>query len=622
MTPPGGGREGPVGEVFLGRYEVEREVGQGGMAVVYRGTDHVLGRPVAIKVLHGHLLQKEEARARFAREARVIARLKHPGIVEVYDYSGAESDRSFLVAEFVDGDSLAEVSARTGAMPPEIAALVAASVGDALAHAHERGVVHRDVKPENLMVRRDGVLKLMDFGIAHVLDMEHLTMTGAILGSPAHMSPEQVDGRALDARTDVFSLGTLLYLLATGRYPFQAETPSAMLRAIVEVRYPDPRQVRAGFPDDLCAVLSRMMARDPADRYPTAREAVDALLGVTSALGFGPPSAELPRYFADPVAVGVEVSGRVAEARLKRAREHLAKRRPALAMREADAVLALRPDDPDARRVLDRARSSVRRRRVSRGFLALLGACGLLCGAVVLVVSAWPRDEVSMPTPPDVAPAPVAATPGPAAAPEAAAPSLSPSLPAPAATAPRTAPAPSSPHPGAAADREASARASAPAVNGTGAKGARGPVLVPLSIQAHPPAVRIEVDGRVVGEGRVDGLALTPGTHVVRLTHPSCEGCRDVEQTVTLDPATPPRGPLRMSIAYRDAVLFVSGPAGGRVFVNDETRPRGRTNEAIALGMAAPGPVPVKVRVEGDGREPRVLRVPLSAGRTSTVPLD
>ena len=193
-----------MGEVFLGRYEVEREAGQGGMAVVHRGIDHVLGRPVAIKVLHPHLLQQKEARERFAREARVIAMLRHPGIVEVYDYSGAESDRAFIVTEFVDGESLEAFFSRVGAFPPEVAALVTAAAGDALAHAHERGVIHRDVKPENLMVRRDGVLKLMDFGIAHVVDMEHLTMTGTVLGSPAHMSPEQVDGRALDARTDVF----------------------------------------------------------------------------------------------------------------------------------------------------------------------------------------------------------------------------------------------------------------------------------------------------------------------------------------------------------------------------------------------------------------------------------
>jgi hypothetical protein len=140
-----------------------------------------------------------------------------------------------------------------------------------------------------------------------------------------------------------------------------------------------------------------------------------------------------------------------------------------------------------------------------------------------------------------------------------------------------------------------------------------------VTIQAHPPAVRIEVDGQVVGEGRVEGLMLPAGRHRVRLSHPSCDVCKDVEAPFMLDPAAPLKGPLRLSIGYKDAVLVVSGPAGGTVFVNDEVRPRGRTGEALAIVMTAPGPLPVKVRVESGAGEPRVLRASLSAGRTTTV---
>lgn len=592
-----------MGEVFLGRYEVECEVGQGGMAVVHRGVDHVLGRPVAIKVLHSHLLQKEEARARFAREARVIARLRHPGIVEVYDYSGAESDRAFIVAEYVDGESLAAFATRVGVLPPEVAALVAASAGDALAHAHGRGVIHRDVKPENLMVRRDGVLKLMDFGIAHVVDMEHLTMTGAVLGSPAHMSPEQVDGRALDARTDVFSLGTMFYLLATGRYPFQADTPSALLRSIAEVRFPDPRSVRPGFPDDLLVVLLRMMARDPDERYASAREATDALIGVTSSLGFGLPSVELPRLFADPAAFVLDAARRIAEVRLGRAREHLARGRQALAIREADAALAACPDSPEARKVLDRARQAARRRRVSRAVLGAILGVAALVAAIGLAVAFWPFAE------PDESPG----LPPPLAsmrdAPEAAA-----------VLAPRRPLATSlglPPQHGVGGERAGPRTGEGPANGRAPARPAA--VLLPVTIQANPPAVRIDVDGRTVGEGKVEGLLLPVGRHRVHLSHPSCEACRNVEQDFVLDPAVPLRGPLRLSIGYRDATLLVSGPPNGRVFVNDEGRPRGRTNEPLPVAMTTPGPLPVKVRVETEGREDRTLRALLSAGRTTTV---
>jgi len=601
----------PVGEVFLGRYEVEREVGQGGMAVVHQGVDHVLGRAVAIKVLHPHLLQKEEARARFAREARVIARLRHPGIVEVYDYSGADSERAFIVAEFVDGESLEAFLSRVGSMPPEVAALVTASAGDALAHAHEHGVIHRDVKPENLMVRRDGVLKLMDFGIAHVVDMEHLTMTGTVLGSPAHMSPEQVDGRALDARTDVFSLGTMLYLMATGRYPFQADTPSALLRAIAEVRFPDPRTVHPGFPDGLLAILMRMMARDPDERFPTARESTDALLAVTSALGFGPPSVELPRYFANPAAYAAEASQRVADTRLKRAREHLAKGRQALAIREADAALAARPDDAEARKVLGRARQAARRRRVSRTAIGIVLAAVACAGVVAGAVAAWQAARESLePASPEAATlAPVRDAPEEVLLASPRRPSAQPG------GAPEPGTGTSVP-PG--APRE---RPTHPVEAGSNGKFTvrPGPLLLPVTIQAHPPAVRIEVDGQVVGEGRVEGLMLPPGRHRVRLSHPSCDACRDVEAPFLLDPAAPLKGPLRLSIGYKDAVLVVPGPAGGAVFVNDEVRPRGRTGEALAIAMTAPGPLPVKVRVESGGGEPRVLRASLSAGRTTTV---
>ena len=201
--------------------------------------------------MHSHLLKRQDARNASAAGARHQAQARN--IVEVYDYSGnsagcrPDSEDALIVTELVEGISCRYL-AMHGPMIPEVAAMVTAVVAGALEHAHANGVVHRDVKPENIMVGAGGVLKLMDFGIAHVVDMEHLTVTGAIVGSPAHMSPEQVDGKALDARTDVFSLGTLFFLLSSGSLPFNSDTPSGLLRAISEARVPDIRGRVRGFP--------------------------------------------------------------------------------------------------------------------------------------------------------------------------------------------------------------------------------------------------------------------------------------------------------------------------------------------------------------------------------------
>ncbi len=605
-----------MGEVFLDRYEAEREVGQGGMAVVYRGTDRVLHRPVAIKVLHAHLSQKAEARARFAREARVIAKLRHPNVVEVYDFAGEDSDRAFLVAEFVEWVSLGEFLKEHGPMQPEIAALVVAAIARALHHAHERGVIHRDVKPENIMVRRDGVLKLMDFGIAHVVDMEHLTVTGAILGSPAHMSPEQVDGRALDARTDVFSLGTLFYLMATGRYPFTADTASGLLRSIVEARVPDIRAFCPAFSDDLHAVLKKMMARDVADRYQTAAEVAEALDGELAGLGLPHDAGEAGRFFRDPVACTAEFRKGVAAARMERAKDFLKKGRPALAIRELNVVLADTPDDEEARKWLARTRRTARRRAISR---TTLGVGAAMLAVVAIGFAAWQwiatADQDDATSIEGVAPVPSGSQVPP-----------SDEAPPPATTAVSGAPAGEG-EPSSLASRGSARTASGPvAQNGRGKNfklsggvgvPAPGPVLVPVHIQADPPAALIFLDDLPASARAVD-VSLAPGRHRVRLAHPNCPGCVEREFTFPIDAAHPPTTPLRFSIGYRDATLTVPGPAGAQVVVGGVLR--GRTNEPFPVPMRQPEAVE-KVLVQAEGQPPRTARVTLKAGETQILTL-
>src|ERR1700747_556450 len=183
------------------RYRLLEEVGQGGMAIVDRGADNTLKREVAIKILHHHRATEPESKARLEREAQAVAKLRHENILEIFDYSGIDSQSAYIVTEFIDGPTLKQWLSDHAITFPEVAALIAAEVGGALVHAHGLGIIHRDVKPENVMIRKDGLLKLMDFGIAQVVDLQRMTVTGQLLGSPAYMAPELIEGKPLDFRT-------------------------------------------------------------------------------------------------------------------------------------------------------------------------------------------------------------------------------------------------------------------------------------------------------------------------------------------------------------------------------------------------------------------------------------
>lgn len=264
-----------------GRYRIERTLGRGGMAVVQLARDQELNRPVAIKVLAQHLAEDDAFRRRFLREATLAARLSHPNVVAVYD-AGVEDGVPYIVMELVEGETLGDLLARRRRLDAATVADLGAQAAAGLAHAHAHGLVHRDVKPHNLLVRRDGTLKVADFGIARAAAAaERLTLVGSIVGTAAYLSPEQTEGSDAWAAADVYALGVVLYECLTGRTPYAGASLADLLRAQRERVVPPVRELAPETPDALEDVVMRCLARNPVYRPASAAE-VARLLSATA----------------------------------------------------------------------------------------------------------------------------------------------------------------------------------------------------------------------------------------------------------------------------------------------------------------------------------------------------
>ncbi|HWK26620.1 MAG TPA: PASTA domain-containing protein [Solirubrobacter sp.] len=257
------------------RYRVLRRLGTGGMSEVWCAEDEVLGRQVALKLLGGRFAEDPEFRERFRREAQAAASLTHPNIVAIFDRSEWEGV-PYIAMELVDGRTLKELVRDRGPLPPEIAIGLIEQVLRALAYAHRRGIVHRDVKSQNVLLDAEGVAKVADFGIARAGDSD-MTQTGTIVGTVQYVSPEQAEGRPVDRRSDLYSAGVVLYELLTGRVPFDGEAPIAIAIKHINERPVPPSQLRPGIPPALESVVLRAMEKDPARRYQSAEEFIAAL---------------------------------------------------------------------------------------------------------------------------------------------------------------------------------------------------------------------------------------------------------------------------------------------------------------------------------------------------------
>lgn len=259
-----------IGQQLQGRYTIEKLIGEGATATVYLARDQRLGRRVAIKVLLPYV--KATAKARFSREAQSAAALNHPNIMAIYD-EVEDADYHFLVVEYIEGTPLSDFVPS----PPEVVATMGAQVCAALDYAHRMNIVHRDIKPANIIIATDGTLKIMDFGLAMGRHAKHITAHGSIIGTPAYLSPEQARGHELDHRTDLYSLGVLLYELSTGRLPFDTNDISALLLQKVSGSPATPQSLDPGIPDWLNNAIMRALEREPDDRFQTAAEFAQAL---------------------------------------------------------------------------------------------------------------------------------------------------------------------------------------------------------------------------------------------------------------------------------------------------------------------------------------------------------
>lgn len=558
----------------LQRYRIEEEVGHGGMAVVYRGRDVSLEREVAVKVLYPHLASRREHRLRLAREAKAVARLKHPGIVEIYDFSGEDGEEAFIVTELIRGRTLRAFAGAHPFDPPELAAACVHALADALAHAHAQGIVHRDIKPENVMVREgeSPAVKLMDFGIAQIIDRDdRMTMTGALMGSPAHMAPEIIDGEEADERSDVFSLGTILYWLATGTLPFEGPSPGALLKRILDGEFTDPRELRPSISDSLAQVIVDSLARDRATRIQSAALLRERLASTLQETGVDRPEELLVDFIRSPAPTSTRVRADIVRHLMKSGETAVAENRPMRALAAFGRVISIVPGTPDAgaaRQAIDRLKTKTRRRKIA---LQAIAAASL--GSIAIASSAlWPESapvDGTSPEPPLVAApstgndgADVNATQESPASLEAEGEG----------TADGAVPAPQIP-----ARSDKSPRSGANTIRASTREPARvtdavtpaaptpeKPVLGTAFITVKPFA-HVSIDGRDVGTTPWEGEAPV-GEHVFRLTHDCCEPL-EVRARIAADR----RFELREKLVPRPArlLLDVDGPSDTGIMLDD-----------------------------------------------------
>ncbi|UQA58144.1 serine/threonine-protein kinase [Polyangium aurulentum] len=648
----------------LAKYELLEEIGHGGMATVYRARDPRLGREVAIKIIHKHLRENSEVGARFVAEARAAAKLRHPGIVEVYDVSAEEDGDRYLVVELLRGTTLRKILQQHRDMPAEIGAAIVLALCEALEHAHASGIIHRDVKPENVLVelpqdrvqtsnrsapsrpdresdasdtpaplsaqrpvssRNEGadpgdsrvsrksrrgdlgvIIKLTDFGIAKMLDAQGVTSTGQVLGSPAHMAPEQIEAGEVDGRTDVFALGVLMYECLVGHLPFEGKNPAQVLRRVLEGHYPAADRERSTVGGRWSRIIAGALARTPAERTESPGKLGEQIRTELEALGITDPSAEIAAYFEDP-AGHAEALRALLVPRLVARGERARKARDVQgAAADFNRALALAPNDLSILKRVTSLTSSNARRLLARRLAAIVAGSAVL-GFAAYGIARWHKSQPTsleteaLPRPQTVAPS------GPTAAPVA---DVAPrdtkaSVTSPLEHAVRT-PRKVSPSP---------AVTSAPAIDRATPR--------KVVFEIIPKGASLVLDGREVN-WFANTFSLAPGPHSVEISVPTSKCCEPKSLTAQIAPSDDPNEVQRFvwKLEPRPATVALSGaPANAQLACSE-------------IGLAiGPGSIKGSAKlpdVQWSGRcdftppsaeeAPRRATVTLRAGEVNQVP--
>ena len=368
----------------LGRYVLLDVLGHGAMASVFRARDSQLARDVAVKVMGMSTATRGEGAERFRREAQAVAALKHPGIVEIYDFVDATAEEpSYIVAELIEGPTLRRLlDERQARLLPEAAALIALPLAEALATAHARGIVHRDVKPDNVMIERRSDrsrVVITDFGVAHITGLETMTATGALVGSPAYMSPEQARAHEVGPGTDIWALGVLLYEMATGCLPFPGKDPFCVIASIARGSFRRPSQIAAAVGPRFERIVLRCLSPNLAARYPNAGELASDLRELAGEAGLLPEQPALGRFLDDPNKFEAALRPKVADAAVAEARRRARRGELARALAEIGRATAYVPSHAGANALL---------KKLSAGRIALRVA-GLIVAGLVLATTTW-----------------------------------------------------------------------------------------------------------------------------------------------------------------------------------------------------------------------------------------
>jgi serine/threonine protein kinase len=594
----------------LAKYELCEEIGHGGMATVFLAKDRRLGREVALKIIHRHLRENTEVAARFASEARAVAKLKHANIVEVYDVSDDTEPERYLVVEYVRGTTLRALLTAEEKLPAEIAAIIGFEVALGIDHAHGFGVIHRDVKPENVLIAAtpavlasdrasnpdESLVKITDFGIAKLLDAQGVTSTGQVLGSPAHMAPEQIEGGEVDARSDVFGLGVMLYESMVGRLPFDGKNPAQVLRRVLDGAFTPPEKARPSVGAQFSKIVSKALAHEQRGRYSSALELANALKEELAALGYTDLRAELRAYLSDRKGYLVAYEERIVEKLVRRAAEARLLRDIPLSADCLNRALAIRPDDTDLlSEVTNLGRAERLRRNLRSGALALGGSA--LLGGFVFALSSIDLPSLTNGSAPTAAASALVRSP---------------------AEAPRAA------GPGPAASQTRKAKTDAPRKPSI-----RPPRPTEVVSEVMAP-VRIAVDGPQNATVRVDGVelrdwfgtqSLPVGQHLFEFIPPNSECCEAAQRfVVEIGPPTggePQR--VRGRIGFKDATLDLRGPPGSRASCGELGEFPVPSRQVLPMTAAVRPARCTLIPPLGSSALPKEFDVTLSPGRLSSI---